>query len=289
MDDADWAYPWNRAEKDLFAGIDTSVPHSARVWNYWLGGKDYYPVDKEAGEQYAELFPGISGLARSCRYFLARVIAYLAGPGGVRQFLDIGAGLPSPDNTHEIAQRIAPGTRVVYADSDPMVLAFARALLTCGPPGSTGYLAADLTDPGALMAAARGLLDFSQPVAILLINVLGHIGDPGQDDDQAARSLVGQLTAALPSGGYLAVCDGTCTDPHYQEAALTYNQNGAAPYHLRSPGQIAGLSGGLDLVPPGVVPVHRWRPDHSPFQSPPVPAWGCVGHKPYPPWRQADD
>ncbi len=275
-------FRWNDAEKDLMAGIDTSVPHSARVWNYLLGGKDHYPADKEAADCCAEFFPGLGDLARACRYFAARVVSYLAGQAGIGQFLDIGAGLPGPDSTHAIAQRAAPACRVVYADNDPLVMAHARALLTCGPPGSTGYLdanQADLATPAALTDAACDLLDFTRPVAILLINVLGHIGDPSQDGDQAARSAVDQLKAALPPGGYLALCDGTSTSPAYRAAMDDYNQTGAAPYHLRSPGQLSRILDGLQPVPPGVVPVHRWRPDHSPFPRTPVPAWGAVAKK----------
>ena len=190
------------------AKIDTTVPVSARIWNYWLGGKDYYPVDKEAGDQFAQIYPGIFDGARAPRYFIARVTRYLAGEAGIRQFLDIGTGLPSQDNTHEIAQQVAPDSRIVYVDNDPLVLAHARALLTTSSAeGSTDYIDADLSDPDALLRAAREKLDFSRPVAIMLMGILGHIGNPEEDDDRVAQSIVATLKAALPSGGYLAIYD----------------------------------------------------------------------------------
>src|SRR5438105_4293436 len=164
-----------------------------------MGGKDYYPVDKEAGDQYAEMYPGAFDLARSSRYFIARAVRYLAGEAGVGQFLDIGTGLPSHDNTHEIAHRVAPDSRVVYVDNDPIVLTHARALLTSSPPSSTDYIDADLDDPESILEIARKKLDFTRPVAIMLMNILGHIGNPADDDDGYARSVVGTLKAALPS------------------------------------------------------------------------------------------
>src|SRR4029453_9109952 len=158
------------------SGIDASVPHSARIWNYWLGGKDNYPVDREAGEQFRAIFPEIVEVARSTRAFLNRAVRYLAGEAGLRQFLDIGTGLPTVDNTHEVAQRVAPKSRVVYVDNDPVVLAHARALLT-STQGVTAYVDADVHDPDTILDVAAWTLDFSQPVALMLLGVLGHIGD----------------------------------------------------------------------------------------------------------------
>jgi S-adenosyl methyltransferase len=180
--------------------IDTSVPNSARIWNYWLGGKDNYPVDRKAGDGYRAVYPGIVDVARASRRVLTRAVRYLAGEAHVRQFLDIGTGLPTADNTHEVAQRVAPDARVVYVDNDPVVLAHARALLTSSP-GATAYVDADLHDPERILAAAR-TLDFSQPIGLMLLGVLGHI-----DDDDQARSIVKRLLDALPSGSYLTVCD----------------------------------------------------------------------------------
>src|SRR5262245_2113682 len=193
--------------------INTTVPHSARIWNYWLGGKDYYPVDKEAGDQFANIHPGIFETARSSRYFIARVVRYLAEEAGIRQFLDIGTGLPSHDNTHEIAQRVAPDARIVYVDNDPLVLAHARALLTSSAAGGTDYIDADLNQPGALLRIAQDKLDFSRPVAIMLMGILAHIGNPAEDDDRAVQVIMNELKAALPSGGFLAIYDSSNQDP----------------------------------------------------------------------------
>ena len=274
----DRAYAWDQAEKGLTPGIDTTVPASARVWNYWLGGKDHYPVDRRVGEACAELYPGMSGLARSCRYFTARLIRFLAAEAGIRQFLDIGAGLPFQHSTHEIAEAAAPGCRVVYADNDPMVMAYARALLNASPPASTGHIHADLNDPGALLGMAREALDFTRPVAVLLMQVLGHIGDP-RDGDHTALAVAGQITDALPRGGYLAISEITDTEPALNAALRDYRQTGADPYHARRLDQIAGFFEDLELTPPGVVPIGQWQPDPSPFTAPAVPVWGAAGTK----------
>ncbi len=264
------------------AKIDTTVPVSARIWNYWLGGKDYYPVDKEAGDQFAQIYPGIFDGARASRYFIARVVRYLAGEAGIRQFLDIGTGLPSHDNTHDIAQRVAPDSKIVYVDNDPLVLAHARALLTSSPEGSTDYIDADLNDPGTLLRIARTKLDFSRPVAIMLMGILSHIGNPEADDDRVAREIVGKLKDALPSGGYLAIYDSSDVNPDLNDALRKYNETGAAPYRVRRPDQIARHFDGLELVDPGVVPIQQWRPDHSPFGPPANLSnnMGGVGRKP---------
>jgi S-adenosyl methyltransferase len=184
------------------------VPHSARIWNYWLGGKDNYPVDRAAGDQFRGVYPGIVHVAREGRGFLTRAVRFLAGEAGIRQFLDIGTGLPTADNTHEVAQRVAPDARIVYVDNDPVVLAHARALLTSSPEGATRYVDADLHDPDQILAAAGPNLDLSQPVGLMLMGVLGHI-----TDDEEARSILDRLLGALPSGSYLALYDGADTDP----------------------------------------------------------------------------
>ncbi len=212
--------------------IDTSVPHSARVWNYWLGGKDYYPVDQAAGDQFREVFPEIVDAARASRAFLTRAVRYLAGEAGVRQFLDIGTGLPTANNTHQVAQRVAPEARIVYVDNDPLVLTHARALLTSTPEGVTDYADADLGDPDTILEAAAKTLDFTQPVALMLLGILGHVGDYDE-----ARSIVRRLLAALPSGSYLALNDGTnvVNKALVDEAQRAYNESGAVPYHPRKP------------------------------------------------------
>jgi len=260
--------------------IDTSVPHSARVWNYWLGGKDHYPVDRAAGEQFREVFPEIVNAARASRQFLTRAVRYLAGEAGIRQFLDIGTGLPTADNTHEVAQRAAPACRIVYVDNDPLVLTHARALLTSTPQGVTDYVDADLREPAKIVEAAARTLDFTQPVALMLLGILGHTGDYDE-----ARSIVRRLLAALPPGSYLALNDGTnvINKAVVEEAQRRYNESGAVPYHPRSPEQIAGFFEGLELLEPGVVSCPRWRPDPA-GASGGLPAevdmFGGVGRKP---------
>jgi len=241
---------------ELSAKFDTSVPHSARIFTYWLGGKDNFPVDRAAGDKFRETFPDIVNLAGIGRQFLKRVIRYLAGEAGVRQFLDIGTGLPTADNTHEVAQRVAPESRVVYVDNDPLVLVHARALLVSTPEGATDYIDADVHDPEKIIAAAAETLNFTRPVAVTLMGILAHVGDYDE-----ARSIVNRLMDAVPSGSYLAVRDGTDTDPAYVEAIRGYNASGAVPYNLRSPDQIAGYFEGLELVEPGVVSCPLWRPD----------------------------
>jgi len=236
--------------------IDATVPNSARIWNYWLGGKDNYPVDREVGDEYRAIYPEIVQVARASRQFLARAVLYLAGEAQVHQFLDIGTGLPTFNNTHDVAQRVAPGTRVVYVDNDPVVLAHARALLT-STKAVTAYVDADLHDPDEILAAAGRTLDFTRPIGLMMLGILGHIGD-----DDEARSIVKRLLDALPPGSYLTICDGT--NDLFEtgvEAQRLYNESGAVPYRLRSAQQIADFFEGLELVEPGVVSCPRWRPD----------------------------
>ncbi|WP_059008233.1 SAM-dependent methyltransferase [Streptomyces specialis] len=256
--------------------LDSSTPHSARVWNAWLGGKDHYPVDRETADRFAEIFPAIGDLARTSRYFLARTVRYLAAEAGVRQFLDIGTGLPTADNTHEVAQRVAPDARVVYVDNDPLVLAHARALLTSTPEGRTHYISADLHRPEVILRQAAETLDLGRPVALTIMQTLGHVADY-----EEARAIVRHLLSALPSGSYLALNDSV--DPHGETAEATrlYNESGSAPYHLRPPGQIAGFFDGLELVEPGVVPLAQWRPEILDGPDPTnAAAYGGVGRKP---------
>ncbi|MGI8331384.1 SAM-dependent methyltransferase [Actinomadura scrupuli] len=256
--------------------IDGTVPHSARIFNYWLGGKDNYAADQAAGDKFREVFPEIVDLARSGRQFLVRTVRYLAGEAGIRQFLDIGTGLPTFNNTHEVAQLTAPESRIVYVDNDPLVLVHAQALLVGTPEGATDYIEADLHEPEKILEGAARTLDLTQPVAIVLMGILAHIGDYDQ-----ARSIVRHLLDAVPPGSYLVVRDGADTDPAYAEAIRRYNESGAVPYHLRSPEQIAGYLDGLELVEPGVVSCPLWRPDTTDLGNPiELAVIGAVGRKP---------
>ncbi|MBZ9643283.1 SAM-dependent methyltransferase [Streptomyces sp. PSKA30] len=253
--------------------IDTSKPHSARFWNYFVGGKDNYEVDREIGDHIKEIFPGLVDVAVTSRHFLGRAVRYLAGEQGVRQFLDIGTGLPTADNTHEVAQRVAPDSRIVYVDNDPIVLTHAHALLTSAPEGRTAYLDADLYDPEAVLKAAEGTLDFSRPIALMILNTLGHVADYDQ-----ARDLVRRLMAGLPSGSHLVISDSTSTSEGMIAASEAYNASGAVPYYVRSVEEIAGYFDGLELVEPGVVQVPEWRPDSS-APAQPVDAYCGVGRR----------
>src|ERR671918_2222742 len=205
-------------------GLDTSVPQTARIWNYWLGGKDSFPVDREVGDQVLEAFPAIVENARASRAFLIRAVRYLAGEAGVRQFLDVGTGLPTANNTHEVAQSVAPDAHIVYVDNDPLVLAHARALLTSTAEGKTRYLDADMNEPATVLEGAGDVLDLSRPVAVLFFGVLGHVPETVQ-----ARSLVQTLLAAMPSGSYLALSDGVPTE-QATVAHDNYAETGAVPY-----------------------------------------------------------
>lgn len=253
--------------------IDTSVPHSARIWNYWLGGKDNYPVDEEAGDAYTAVFPGIVTIARSSRAFLGRSIRYLVLEAGVRQFLDVGTGLPTVDNTHEVAQRHAPESKIVYVDNDPLVLRHAQALLTSSPEGVTEYIDADLHEPEKIIERAAKILDFDRPVALMLMGILGHI-----QDYEEAKSIVARLQAALPSGSYFVHYDSTDTDASLKDAQQGYDDTGAIPYVLRSPAQLAAYYEGLELLEPGIVSCPLWRPE--PGSTPePTDIYGGVARK----------
>jgi hypothetical protein len=237
------------------AGLDISVAHSARVWNYLLRGKDNYASDREIGDVILQMFPDIALLAQLQRRFLGRAVRYLAGEAGIRQFLDVGTGLPTADNTHQVAQEVAPQARIVYVDNDPLVLVHAEALLTSAPEGVTSYIEADVRDPEKILREAAQTLDFSQPIALVMLGILGQI-----PDSDGPGPIVTRLLDALPAGSYLALSDGTDTSPALNEAIAAYNQNSASSYHLRSPEQIAGFFDGLELVAPGVVATSQWRP-----------------------------
>ncbi len=239
------------------AGIDTSVAHIARVYDFWLGGKDNYAADRAAAEEAITAYPTILASVRAQRAFLGRAVRYLTAEAGLRQFLDIGTGLPSADNTHEVAQRAAPESRVVYVDNDPIVLAHARALLTSRPEGATAYVDADVRDTGMILREAAAVLDFTEPVALLMFGLLHCIPD---DDDPAG--IVAQLLAAVPGGSYLAIAH-PASDVHASQvrtAVARVNTLMAEKVTMRSQAQVSSFFAGLELVPPGVVQLHRWRP-----------------------------
>jgi len=247
--------------------LDTTVSHSARIWNYWLGGKDNYAVDREAGDKVAAMLPSIVAQARADRAFLGRAIRYLAGDEGIRQFLDIGTGLPTADNTHQVAQRVAPQSRIVYADNDPLVLTHARALLTSAPEGACDYVEGDLREPGKILAQAARTLDFGQPVALMLLGIVHHISDTEQ-----AYSIIRHLVTALVPGSFLAINHSTSAvhGAAMEEAVAHWNQVGTPSMTLRTPQQIARFFDGLDLLPPGLVSCSRWRPDLTPAGGQPA-------------------
>jgi O-methyltransferase involved in polyketide biosynthesis len=257
------------------ARLDTSVAHTARIWNYWLDGKDNYPADRVVGDQIREFLPDIVASARADRAFLNRAVRYLVGEAGIRQFLDIGTGLPTAGNTHEVAQAIVPECRIVYVDNDPLVLVHARALLVGTPQGATDYIEADARDIGEILRAAAGTLDFSQPVALMLLGVLNFIGDTGQ-----AREIVDRLIDAVPSGSFLVIAHPTKEiNPEASEEAVQFwNKNAKPPITLRNRQELAGFFDRLELLEPGVVTCSQWRPDIA--DSPPVIQYGAVGRKP---------
>ncbi|GAB2518737.1 SAM-dependent methyltransferase [Nocardiopsis aegyptia] len=256
------------------APIDTTVAHSARVWNYWLGGKDNYPVDREVGDYVLQAYPEMVAAARADREFLIRAVTHLTANEGIRQFLDIGTGLPTHNNTHEVAQAIAPESRVVYVDNDPMVLAHARALLTSRPEGATHYVDSDLREPATVLKTAAGHLDFTRPIGLTILGTMGHF------EGQQAYDIVRGYVDALPAGSFLVMCDGTDTSEPMIEAARRWNDTAPLPYHLRSPQEIARFFEGLEPLEPGVVSASLWRPSESEVGAVrEVDQYGGVGRK----------
>ena len=235
--------------------FDTSMPSPARVWNYWIGGKDNYAADRAAAEAVMAANPAQATIARTARRFLVDVVRQLAGQHGVRQFLDIGSGLPTADNTHEIAQRVAPASRVVYVDNDPVVLAHARALLTSTPEGKTDFILADLRDPETILTHAARTLDLSQPVAIVLIGVLHFI-----DEDADPYAIVAQLMDGVAGGSYLVIghAASDVRSAEVQQGYRAYNERSPVKITPRSRQQIDRLVAGLEPVGPGMVTLGHW-------------------------------
>jgi hypothetical protein len=269
--------PGESSGQDKLSRVDTTVPHPARVYDVWLGGKDNFEVDRAAAEAGVRAFPSTVKSVRANRAFLARAVEYLVAEAGIRQFLDVGTGLPSANNTHEVAQATAPESRVVYVDNDPIVLTHAQALLTSTEAGATAYIDADLREPGKIVQEAARTLDLTRPVAVMLIGVLHFI-----PDETDPHRITDTLMAAVPAGSHLVVSH-TAKDIFPEEMAAfarTMNQNSAAKVTLRDRDQISGFFRGLDLVEPGVVQVSQWRPRSDLEASAPAALWGAVARKP---------
>jgi hypothetical protein len=265
-----------RVREEPAMPFDTSVAHMARVYNYWLGGKDNFAADREAGDQAMAAYPNTVASVRANRAFLARSVRFLAAEAGIRQFLDIGTGIPTENNTHEVAQAAAPDARIVYVDNDPIVLTHARALLTSDPAGATAYIDADLRDTEAILAQAAETLDFSQPVAIMLIAILHLIGD-----DDSPHAIVRRLMDAVPPGSYLALSHvaSDIDDEPTEEVGRRLNQRMAHQVLYRSRPEVSQLFDGLELLKPGVVAVQQWRPDTDAEAQSPSAMWCGVARK----------
>lgn len=256
--------------------LQTDVPHGARIWNYWLGGKDNYAADREVGDAVAAAAPTVRTYALLARQFLIRTVTHLAGEVGIRQFLDVGTGLPTAQNTHEVAQAVAPDSTVVYVDNDPLVLAHARALLARNTPeGVTTYVDADYREPEKVLAGARETLDFSRPIAVLFMGVFGYVEAPEM------HRVVHTILDAVPSGSHLAMWDGTSTSAEAIAGSKAQADMGS-PYRLSSVEELETCFAGLEMVEPGLVPVTLWRPSATDIGSADeaIDAYGGVGRKP---------
>jgi O-methyltransferase involved in polyketide biosynthesis len=266
--------------------FDTSTANPARMWDYWLGGKDNFPADQEAAEAILEVMPSLPQTARIARRFLVDVVRRLMLEASIRQFLDIGSGLPTADNTHQVAQRTSPEARIVYVDNDPLVLTHARALLTSTPQGRCAYIHADLRDTKTILSEAEATLDFDRPVAILLLGILHFL--PDTDDPYG---IVRALMDAMPSGSYLVIGHGARDIQADAVAEMTerYNEHSAVAFIPRTKEEVTRFFEGLELMPPGVVPVHRWW-ESDPAMA--ATAEGLAGYTGYcgagrKPWRSA--
>jgi len=261
-------------DRDM-AKIDTSVAHIARVYDYWLGGKDNFAADRDVGDKILAIHPETVLSVQANRRFLARSVRFLAAEAGIRQFLDVGTGLPSANNTHEVAQAIAPESRVLYVDNDPIVLVHARALLTSSPEGETGYLEADMKDTTAILGGAARVLDFSQPVGVMLVAVLHMLRD-----EEDPWGIVDRFIAAVPPGSYLVIshlADDVQRDT-MAEMGRQLNDSMTQQFTMRSRAQVTSFFRGLTLLDPGVVLTHQWRPQPDDAKTPGV-LWAGVARK----------
>ena len=264
------------ASRDGPVMFDTSVAHVARVYDYWLGGKDNFAADRAAGDQAIEAFPNIPMSARANRAYQARVVRSLAGEVGIRQFLDIGTGIPTANHTHQVAQAVAPESRVVYVDNDPIVLSHARALLASHPAGATDYVDSDLRDPQKILDGAERLLDFSRPITVMLMAILQHI-----DDENDPYAIVATLMDALPPGSYLALSH-PASDIDAEamaKMAIVLNQMIAEKVTFRDRAAVSGFFAGLELVEPGLVQASKWRPASEIEAASPAALWAGVAGK----------
>lgn len=261
---------------DQAPGIRFDVPHGARIWNYWLGGKDNYPADRQIGDAVSAAYPEIVDMAVKSRQFLIRAVRFLAGEAGIRQFLDIGTGLPTMQNTHEVAQGVTPEAQIVYVDNDPLVLAHAHALLVnTTDEGKTTYIDADYNNPALIVEKARAVLDFEQPIAVMFMGVFGYV-----ESTDEARSIIQRVVDTVPSGSYLALWDATSTSEAVIAGAQAQADLGS-PYELRTVEEIRAWFGELDIVEPGLVPITQWRP--TPVEVgriEHIDAYGAVARKP---------
>jgi O-methyltransferase involved in polyketide biosynthesis len=257
--------------------FDTSVPHPARVYDYWLGGKDNFAADRQVADEVLRVMPVMAEIARSCRRFLSAVVHHLAADLGVRQFLDIGTGLPTADNTHEVAQRAVPEARIVYVDNDPIVLAHSRALLRADGRGRCAYIDADARDVDKVLGAAGDTLDFSQPVAVIMLGLLHFIPDADEP-----YSLPHRYMNAFVAGSYLAVSHASSDIEldGQSEATSSYNSQATIPITLRSLEEFARFFRGLELVPPGIVPLGQWAPDATEIGPATLPTYTALARKP---------
>ncbi len=267
-----------QAQPGQLPQIDTRVASIARIYDYWLGGKDNFKADREAAELMIQQYPDIVTGVRKNRAFLGRAVHYLAAEAGIRQFLDIGTGLPSSNNTHEVAQRTAPDSRIVYVDNDPIVVSHAQALLTSTPEGACAYVDADIRDTGKILKDAANVLDFSRPVGVCLIMILQFIPD---EDDPA--SIVRALIDAMPSGSYLTIAHPANDVDQYVGPALRQlnTRMGGTRAVPRSHEQVSRFFDGLELLEPGLVQLHRWRPGPGVDDiGRDLAAYGAVARKP---------
>jgi hypothetical protein len=279
MTEDDWLTSPIAEDDHHLVQIDTTVAHQSRIYDYLLGGKDNYAADREAADRALEAFPGLRAWARNNRAFLARAVRFLVAEAGIRQFLDIGTGLPTAENTHEVAQRLIPATRICYVDNDPAVLLHARALLTSHPDGRCAYMDADFRDPAAILAGAAETLDLSDPVAVMLLAILHVI--PDSDDPWG---IVARIMGALPSGSYLVIshpASDIVAAGVAEEVARRFNERmGSVQSRARSRDEVARFFTGLELVPPGIVQTPQWRPEPGSSLPGAEPAYAAVARKP---------